>query len=483
MTRYSGTLESLATRTLPDWYQEARFGIFIHWGIFSIPAFAPHVGKISDAGRQDYDRAIALSPYTEWYSNSIKVPGTPAAEFHRERYGEQPYEQFRDPFLAGLESWDPGAWARIFRGAGARYVVLVTKHHDGFCLWPTEVDHPLKSGWHTQRDVVGELARAVRAEGLRFGVYYSGGIDWSFNPRPLRTLGDFIGSVPGGSYPAYANAQVRELIARYQPDVLWNDICWPEDLGELLQLFADYYHQVPEGVVNDRWKHRDWAMRLLGTVPGRKIFDLIVKRQLARHPEETEGVIPPVVPHSDFRTPEYTVFPDIQRKPWEATRGMSHSFGFNRNDREEDYATARDLVHGLIDCVSKNGNLLLNVGPRGVDAGIPDEQRTRLETFGRWLGRNGDAIYGTSPWTRAEGVTDEGIEIRFTCKPGVLYLIMLGEPAGTRCRIRDLQVSGQAEVLADGAPVNTEIREGDLCLEFTRPPKDDVAIVVRVDTG
>ena len=116
-----------------------------------------------------------MTPYTEWYANAIQVAGTPSAAFHKANYGDAPYEAFKAPFLAGLKAWDAAAWAQTFREAGARYVVLVTKHHDGFCLWPSGVANPERAGWDAGRDIVGEIAAAVRAEGLRFGVYYSGG--------------------------------------------------------------------------------------------------------------------------------------------------------------------------------------------------------------------------------------------------------------------------------------------------------------------
>ncbi len=480
MNNYSATLESLAARQLPQWYQDAKFGIFIHWGIFSIPAFAPHVGKLSDAGKQDYDMSIAISPYTEWYSNSIKVPDTPSAVFHKENYGDKLYEEFKQDFLDGLKQWKPSEWAKRFRESGAKYVVLVTKHHDGFCLWPTEVANPKKQDWHTEQDIVGELAEAVRAEGLRFGIYYSGGIDWSFNQAPLRSLGDFIGSVPQGEYPEYAMAQIREIVSRYHPSILWNDISWPTNLDKLLGLFADYYNQVPDGVVNDRWKHHDLAMKILGTRPGKYLFDWFVKRQIARHPEKSDGIIPPVIPHSDFRTPEYASFSEIQTKKWEATRGMSHSFAYNRNDREEDYESVENLIHGFIDSVSKGGNLLLNVGPRGQDAGIPEEQLVRLAAFGRWLGKNGDAIYGTMPWLRAETVTEDGIGVRFTSGKGFLYVIILGNPLSDRCRIFNLKESGAAILLAVGQSVQTDVVGEDLVLIFKQPLPEDVAHVIQI---
>jgi alpha-L-fucosidase len=465
---YAPTLESLNARPLPAWYDEAKFGVFIHWGMWAIPAFAAKLGSISDAFKTDYDRAVAMTPYTEWYANAIKVPGTPSAEFHKATYGDAPYEAFKAPFVEGLKAWDPAAWAEAFRDAGARYVVLVTKHHDGFCLWPSGVNNPKRAGWTTERDIVGELAAAVRAAGMRFGVYYSGGIDWTFNTAPLRTLGDFITSTPGGRYPAYAEAQVRELIERYEPSVLWNDISWPTAQAPLNGLFADYYNAIPEGVVNDRWVCRSWAGPALQTKLARKLIDDRIKARMVKHPEMFEGVIPQEIPHSDFRTPEYARFPTIQAKKWEATRGMSHSFGFNRNDTEDDYASAQTLIGDFIDGVSKNGNLLLNVGPMA-DGTIPAPQAARLKAFGAWLRANGEAIYGARPWTQAEAVTEDGTPVRITAKDGRVNLIVLGSPTGSGLRIKDVTLTGAARRLSDGAPAVLKQDGPDLVVALKAP--------------
>ena len=461
-------LESLNARPLPAWYDEAKFGVFIHWGLFAIPAFAARLGSISDAFKTDYDRAVAMTPYTEWYANAIKVPGTPSADFHKQTYGGQSYEAFKQPFIEGLKGWDPASWAESFRDAGARYVVLVTKHHDGFCLWPSGVKNTKRAGWFTGRDLVGELAAAVRTAGLRFGVYYSGGIDWSFNPEPLRTMADFMGSTPGGSYPDYADAQVRELIERYEPSVLWNDISWPADQAEMNRLFADYYNAVPDGVVNDRWVSSSPRSNFLRTRKARDAMDERIKARIAKNPAAFDGIIPAPVPHSDFRTPEYARFGDIQAKKWEATRGMSHSFGFNRNDTEADYASAQTLLSDFIDGVSKHGNLLLNVGPMA-SGEIPAPQLARLKVFGAWLRANGAAIYGARPWTRAEAVTADGLPVRFTQSPGQLNLIVLGAPSGEQLRIRDLALAGEARLLADGSPVSVSQDGPDLALTFAKP--------------
>ena len=484
MAAAGSALSDLNARAVPDWYHDAKFGIFIHWGAFAIPAFAPRGGSIGEAFSKDYDRAVAMAPYTEWYWNAIKVPGTPSAEFHAENYGDAPYTDFKQPFEEGLKQWDPAAWAEAFRDAGARYVVLVTKHHDGLCLWPSEVANRHQKDWTTRRDLVGELAAAVRAVGLRFGVYYSGGIDWTFNRRPMRTLGDFIASTPGGDYPAYAMAQVRELIDRYEPSVLWNDISWPTRPGPLYRLFADYYRAVPEGVVNDRWVAGSLQRDLLKFPPMRHYVDRKFKAALSKlSDEDSKGIIPPPVPHSDFRTPEYAAFAEIQVKKWEATRGMSHSFGFNRNDSEADYASAETLIHDFIDAVSRNGNLLLNVGPRATDAGIPGEQLRRLKQFGAWLRANGDAIYGTRPWTQSDGETECGQAVRFTAAPGRVNLIFKGPISSTQLVVKHLSIMGTALRLGDGSPVTLQRRGPDLLLTFAGPCSDPVGTAVAVEVS
>jgi alpha-L-fucosidase len=447
---YEPTLESLNAHPVPDWYEDAKFGIFIHWGLFSIPAFAAKSGSIADTFRNQYEYAVAQTPYCEWYWNAIKVAESDSAKYHAEVYKNAPYEDFRAPFLKGLEQWKPADWADHFANAGAKYVVLVTKHHDGFCLWPSAVANPHQNSWTCPRDIVGELAGAVRERRMKFGVYYSGGIDWTFNREPLRTMADFMGSTPSGTYPAYAEAQTRELIERYAPSILWNDISWPAPLDDELQLFADYYNAIPESVVNDRWLPMTAERAALRDPERRKALDGYLKERMSKG--TNKGVIPQLPPHCDFRTPEYAAFDAIQTKKWEATRGMSHSFGYNRRDTEADYESVESLVTSFIDAVSKNGNLLLNVGPRGEDAQIPDEQIARLKGFGAWLKANGEGIYGTRPWVRFDGMTECGIAVRFTQKPGALYVHLLGTPAKGEFVVigDDLPRAGSAVHLASG---------------------------------
>src|SRR6187551_104495 len=188
-------------RPLPAWFDDAKFGIFVHWTPATVPAFAPTTTSAT------WIASMGDSPYCEWYQNSLAVPGSPVHEHHREHYGDLPYDAFVEQFLAGLRGWDAEPWADLFASAGARYVVLVTKHHDGVALWPTAHRNPFKSDWQAERDIVGELAAAVRRRGMRFGTYYSGGLDWTFGGLGITDLRTLIAAIPQSpEYLEYANA-------------------------------------------------------------------------------------------------------------------------------------------------------------------------------------------------------------------------------------------------------------------------------------
>jgi alpha-L-fucosidase len=439
---------------VPDWFADAKLGAFVHWGLFSVPGFAPTT-RYTDVLHHDYDRAMVVSPYAEAYANAMRVPGTPTYEFHRATYGDMAYEGFQEIFERQLADWDPDAWAEQFRRSGARYVVMVTKHHDGYSMWPTAIRHPHRADWHCKRDLVGELMAAVRRRGLRFGVYYSGGEDWTFQTKIVRTLGDYTYLPHGSAYGDYAEAQVRELITRYHPDILWNDISWPTGQDRLNALFADYYNTVPEGLVNDRWQTDSLGKKILGLPPMRAAFDVIMKILISRKPDFIESIKPPTVPHADFTTPEYTQYETTQVKKWETTRGMGNSFGYNSAETESDYTSFEDyLFPSFVDAVAKNGNLLINVGPDGGDGRIPDEQSRRLEEFGRWLQANGDAIYQTRPYAVPQARTVSGEEVRLTHSAGDVNMIILGRPQGRTLVIDNLQLpAGRATLLADDSGV------------------------------
>jgi len=359
-------------RPCPGWYAKPQLGVFIHWGIFAIPAWAPRGRSIAELVLDDFDNASILAPYAEWYQNAMSAPESPTAARHRVVHGDTPYESFREPFDAAAQAFDADAWADFFAAAGANYIVFVTKHHDGYCLWPTSVIHPHRPGWHTRRDFVGELAEAVRARGLRFGVYYSGGLDWTFRHEPIRNLGDMFACVPtDDAYRAYANAQVRELIDRYRPSVLWNDIAWP-DKRDVPQLLADYYDRVPDGVINDRWFAERALFEGLRDPALRAAFNANVKAQA--HAGTLQSSAPP---HCDFRVIEYGLGNNHEGKKWEACRGVGLAFGYNQDELPQDYLTHAAFKDMRDDVMARGGNLLINIGPRA-DATIPEEQRRAL---------------------------------------------------------------------------------------------------------
>ncbi len=469
----NATLKSLRAHRVPAWWLDAKLGIFVHWTPASVPAFAPvdvDITELVQSGRRD---ALGWSPYAEWYENSLKFPDSPAAQHHREVYGNRPYTEFAAEWEAGLEQWDPHAWATRFAATGARYVVFVTKHMDGYCMWPTGVANPHRRGWNCTRDVVGELREAVLGAGMRFGLYYSGGLDSTFNDRPIGSISEMLDAVPRGDYPAYAEAQVRELIARYRPSVLWNDIAWPTEGKQLWPLFEHYYAQVPDGVVNDRWM--PWSP-LLGAVRSeyaRRAIDKVFQTQAKRD----SGVIPPLPPHCDVRTPEYVVFDDVQRKPWECVRGMDQSFGHNRCSRPEHFLARDELLWMLTDIVAKGGNLLLNVGPRGVDAQIPDEQLTRLDWLGNWVQPNTDAIVATRPWVTPGTATLEGCPLRYTARDRDVYAFVQGA-SGTITLPEVCATPTTAVTTVAGTPLSWKDSPSGLVVDVAAPSAGPDPVVV-----
>jgi alpha-L-fucosidase len=394
--KYEPTLESLDRHPLPEWYAGAKLGIFIHWGLYSVPGWAPLPHPDHDYTSAD---SIKYNPYAEWYYNVVRIEGSPTQAYHREHYGADfNYYNFAPVFNREIKKWNPDEMAGIFRDAGARYVVLTSKHHEGFTLWPSSTPNPRLPAdrQHAERDLVGELTKAVTKHGMRMGLYYSGGYDWTFVPGPIKTAADYQAVKPESEeYGKYANAQIHELIERYHPAVLWNDIDWPKT-GNALEVEADYYNAIPDGVIDDRFG----------------------------------------IKHSDFISPEYEKLDKISAKKWEECRGLGRSFGYNRAEGEAETIAPGELIALLVDIVSKNGNLLLDVGPEA-DGTIPPVQMERLKALGAWLKQNGEAIYDTTPWTRAVGKSVEGDDLRFTRKGSDLYVTILGHPKARTVSLTD----------------------------------------------
>ena len=409
---YEPTFASVSQHPVPAWFGNAKLGIFVHWGLYSVPAWAPLAGELSDVlANGNWATWFANNPYAEWYMNSYRIDGSPTQAHHDATYGKSfAYRDFAAGFNAGARHWDPEAWATLFQRAHARYAVLTTKHHDGFLLWPSRQPNPFIANYHAERDLVGDFMSAVRRHNMTAALYYSGGLDWTFNDKVIHHIADFPAAVPQmPAYVDYANAHWRELIDRYQTMILWNDIAYPA-ATDLNVLFAEYYNKLPEGVVNNRFTQQ-FQMGADGNIVSDN--------------------------HFDFETPEYASFAEIRAKKWESCRGVGASFGYNRNEGPAQHLTVENLVRSFIDIVSKNGNLLLNVGPMA-DGTIPALQEERLLGLGAWLDTNGDAIFDTQPWVVADSKTGGGVDVRFTQKGDSLYAILLGTPDGVQCEVRGI---------------------------------------------
>lgn len=357
---YQPNWQSLDSRKIPDWFNAAKFGIFIHWGVFSVPAWR----KIDNS---------LFGSYAEWYYSSVYGNyRNNNDDFHHKHYGKNfRYRDFASDFKAEL--FDAEHWAKIFKHSGAKYVVLTAKHHDGFCLWPTKNSH--KQNWNCadigpQRDLLGEITVAVRHAGLRMGVYYSI-IEWETNKSHRPENGYFIPEadrvnfgIDEQRYPEeILLPQLKELVEKYQPCLIFSDGGeWDlsEEYTQTKQFLAWLYNSASnkdEIIVNDRF---------FKGMPGH---------------------------HGDYYSTEYNDKAGFgQQHPWEESRGIGKSYGFNRAEQLEDYCTSRNLIIKLITIVTKGGNFLLNVGPTA-DGRIPVLQQERLYDIGRWMAVNGEAIY------------------------------------------------------------------------------------------
>jgi alpha-L-fucosidase len=441
---YEPNKESIKKHEVPDWFHDAKFGIFIHWGLYSIPAFAP-TGRgdlIEIIKKEGWKGQFTNNPYAEWHLNTIKIENSPAQKYHREKFGEDfSYDQFAPIFNEKIKGWDPDEMAEIFKKSGARYVVLGTKHHDGFLLWPSSYKNPVKENWHSKRDIVGELTEAVRSRGMKMGFYYSGGLDWSFTPhKKVLHVVDFLTNGPTSKeYAEYVKNHYYELIEKYKPSILWNDIGYPPK-GDIFELFAHFYNTTKDGVVNDRWNKIPKFIRpIMKFWPIKKLISWVAKKMMS------DGEVGLEPKHYDFLTPEYTQASKILKKKWESTRGIGNSFGYNKFEGNDDYLSIDELIRLLVDIVSKNGNLLLNVGPKA-DGSIVDLQKERILGIGAWLEINGDAIYDTRPWITAEGITIDDIPIRYTSKNEKLFAMVLENPQGDIISIKNINPSENTEI-------------------------------------
>jgi len=425
---FTGTYESLRQRLLPKWFDDAKFGIFVHWYPASVPAFAPITGDLFTETREKGEAtAFRESPYSEWYWNSLAIEGSSVQKHHLETYGEKPYDEFVEEFFALSQGWQAKHWSELFSAAGARYCIMGSKHIDGVQLWPGRTPNPFKGDiWTSKRDIVGECVDAVRSVGLRAGLYYCGGLDLTFKGRGYNGWGAMLAAVPQSEeYLEYANAHYRELIERYAPDVLWNDVGYPGWGMGAAPLIADYYNGNPDGLVNDR-------------------FDMIGVAQGTAH--------------ADFVTPEYTSERLNRQMKFETCRGIGTSFGYNRMEDESTYASADELIMTLVNIVADGGNFLLNVGPTATGE-IPAPQQQRLLAIGQWLAINGAAIYASRPHEKSTLSSNTGHKVRLTRgADDASYAMILGSIDAKHLEIPGLP-QGIVTLIYDHSPL---ARAGDL---------------------
>ncbi len=462
---YQANWQSIDSRETPQWWRDARFGIFIHWGLYSVPAYSPH------------------GQYAEWYwhhkdgNKNVRFDGQPMRDgspahkkalsvqkdvqgYQNKVYGEDSkYEDFAEQFTAEL--FDADHWADIFDRAGARYVVLTSKHHEGYTLWPNKhASESFGRPWNSveigpKRDLVGELTEAVNKKAnVKMGLYYSIW-DW-FNPKWLEDKDKYIDEV---YFP-----QIKELITKYKPSVLYTDGDWflGEEVWRPLEILPWILNENPRGdqlVINDRW----------GKVRGK---------------------------HGGYYTTEYGKgFPNGDHA-WEETRGIGHSFGYNRHESIDQYASTEDLIFNLVDIVSRGGNFLLDIGPTG-DGRIPPIMEARLLEMGDWLKVNGEAIYGTRDWIKDAQWSDgkrakyskkdyhygnpikemtiapkPGYAVKqayFTKKADNVYAILPRWPESGKLLIKDLKLSKESQVTMLGVAGALSFTQTDKGVEVIMP--------------
>ena len=473
---FSASWDSLSEAVIPTWYQDAKFGIFIHWGVYCVPAFG-----------------------NEWYPRNMYREGSPEFDHHVKTWGPQHqfgYKDFIPMFTA--EQFDAGAWANLFREAGARFVMPVAEHHDGFPMYDSALSDWNAAKMGPKRDIVGALRDAVEARDMVFTASSHRAEHWWFmgegrtfdsdvndpayadfygpahgNPGPEHHWDNYLANPPDAAYLEDWLLRTCEIIDSYRPKVLWFD-WWIMNLAfkpYLKRMAAYYYNRAAEWGVGVAINYKYDAFPVQAAV-----FD-VERGQL-----------------SGIRSLFWQTDTAVQKNSW----------GYTEN---QDYKTAPDIVGDLVDIVSKNGALLLNIGPKK-DGTIPEPEQAILRDIGTWLSQNGEAIYGTRSWTiYGEGPTkvSEGAftdtnraaftaqDIRFTAKDGALYAIFLRCPEDGRGRITSLGAKrpvtagvGSGHILSvtrlDGKVelAFEETAEG-LEIRFPEGYRTEFAVAVRID--
>jgi len=421
---------SIKEYPVPAWFNDAKFGIFIHWGVYSVPGWA------SSGYAEHYPRRL-------YQEENFRT-------YHEKTYGKLPgfgYKDFVPLFRA--ENWDPDAWAELFERAGARYVIPVAEHHDGFAMWDSDLTtwDAMDRGPH--RDIIGDLAGAVRKKNLHFAVSYHRERHFEFfdstgvapeierDPECAGLYGPF--SLSREFINGYT-ARWKELQSKYQPEFMWLDHI-PVFYNDSLNPLVKEYKQAVMMMIADFLNTADTAWN-------REVY-------FNNKGKESVGINFPI--GAGIREADNLIMNSTDQK-WENPATIAHSYGYNvLDDLNKSYKSTNYLVDLLVDVVSKNGNLLLNIGPKS-DGTIPEGQVQRLLEMGDWLRINGEAIYGTRPWlvygegpnldniSSKDAVSYSAEDIRFTQKGETLYAILLSWPDSGKIIIRSLKGRDVEEV-------------------------------------
>ncbi len=457
--------ESLGNFQTPSWLREGKLGLFIHWGPYSVPAFG-----------------------SEWYPRNMYFKGTPEFAHHVEKYGSQAefgYKDFIPLFKA--EKFDPQEWAKLFHEAGVKYVIPVAEHHDGFPMYDSEFTEwtAVKKG--PERDVIGDLAEALRDQDIVFGASSHRAEHWWFFDQGMYIDSDVLDANNSSLYGPASNKRVAEthaempdqqflddwllrtceIVDKYQPEVIYFDwwICQPVFQPYLQKFAAYYYNRGKEWNKEVAIDFKEWEGRSFPDGTG--VFDIERGRAAEIRP--------------DF---------------WQTCTSVSkNSWGYVTN---HEYKEVDSIIDDLIDVVSKNGALLLNIGPKA-DGTIPETEQQMLRDMGAWLQVNGDAIYGTQPWHKfGEGPTLDvggsftdterkaytGEDLRFTTKDGALYAIALAWPEDGKLLVKSLPASAGkvdgVQLLGHEGQLNWEQTEQGLAVELPAARPTEIALALKI---
>ncbi len=429
------------------WWRDAQFGMFIHWGAYAVPA-GTHKGErvaggayAVPAGTHKGERVAGIG---EWIMSRAHIP-IPEYEEYVHRFNPTRF--------------DADEWVRIAKDAGMKYIIITSKHHDGFALFDSKVSsYDIMDATPYKRDAIKALSEAAHRAGLKFGVYYSI-MDWHHPDAQGPNYPDYNSrtwSNPNfGRYvETYMKPQLKELLTQYPYiDVLWFDGEWIADWSD--ERGRDLYSYVrtirPSLIVNNRVGHTRQGLSGLNS-------------------EGHVGL-------GDFGTPEQRVPPEgLPGVDWETCMTMNDTWGFKSYD--DDWKDSRTLVRTLIDVASKGGNFLLNVGPTA-DGLIPAPIVSRLSEMGDWMKLNGEAIYGTT--VSPSGMPAWG---RYTAKPGKVYALVFDWPKDGKLTLAGMKEKPlRARLLADGRPLTVERSDSGFVVQLPAVPPSTIASVLELQVG